>query len=161
SLELGGPYAVTARPPGKIQKEISACKQLQSHHARSCGRAIVANVARRAYRRPVTTKEIAELSSLIDDVQKDGGTFEEGVATAIQATLLSPQFLFRIEGTGTPSTRSLSQYELASRLSYFLWSSMPDDALLAAADRGTLTRPATLQAQVRRMLRDPKSRALI
>ncbi len=160
SLDLGGPYAVTPGPVSKIQKEIAACKHLQAHHAKACGRVIVANVARRAYRRPVTTKEIAQLSSLIDDVQKDGGTFEEGLATAIQATLLSPQFLFRIEGARA-TTSSLSQYELASRLSYFLWSSMPDDALLAAADRGTLTRPATLLAQVRRMLRDPKSCALI
>jgi hypothetical protein len=166
SLELGGPYAVTQGPPSRILKETSACKQLEAHHARDCGRLIVANLARRAYRRPVTPKEVTQLSSLIDDVRKDGGAFEEGLATAIQAMLLSPHFLFRIERVpatppSAPSSRPVSQHELASRLSYFLWSSMPDDALLAAADRGTLTRPATLVAQVRRMLRDPKSNALI
>jgi hypothetical protein len=165
SMELGGPYAVTKGPASKILKETYACKQLEGHHARNCGRLIVANLARRAYRRPVTAKEVTQLSGLIEGVQKDGGAFEEGLATAIQAILLSPHFLFRIErAPATPrstSSPSLTQHELASRLSYFLWSSMPDDALLTVADRGTLTRPATLLAQVRRMLRDPKSNALV
>jgi hypothetical protein len=106
------------------------------------------------------------LTGLIADVQRDGGTFEEGLATAIQAMLLSPHCLFRLERVPAPpltvaSARSLSQHELASRLSYFLWSSMPDDALLAAADRGKLAQPAALVAQVRRMLLDPKSHALV
>jgi len=99
-------------------------------------------------------------------VQTDGGSFEEGLATAIQAILLSPHFLFRIEQVPTPplttaSARSISQHELASRLSYFLWSSMPDNALLAAADRGRLVQPEALVGQVRRMLLDPKSHSLI
>jgi hypothetical protein len=100
------------------------------------------------------------------EVKRDGGTFEEGLATAIQAILLSPHFLFRLEQVPAmplpiASARSLSQHELASRLSYFLWSSMPDDALLAAADRGRLAQPAALAAQVKRMLLDPKSHALV
>ena len=166
SLELGGPYAVTQGPARESQKKIYACGHLDGHHTRGCARLIVENLVRRAYRRPVTPKEVTQLTGLIADVQTDGGTFEEGLATAIQAMLLSPHFLFRIERTpATPltvaSARSLSQHELASRLSYFLWSSMPDDTLLAAADRGQLAQPKALEAQVRRMLLDPKSHALV
>src|SRR5260370_28994760 len=165
SLEMGGPYAMTQGPPSESLNKIYVCGHLQSHHGKGCARLIVEHLARRAYRRPVTTKEVTQLTSLIADVERDGGSFEEGLATAIQAMLLSPHFLFRIEpAPATPltgaSTRSLSQYELASRLSYFLWSSMPDDALLAAADRGQLAQPKALEAQVRRMLLDPKSHAL-
>jgi hypothetical protein len=166
SLELGGPYAVTQGPRSESLKSIYVCGHLDGHHTRGCARLIVEHLAHRAYRRPVTPKEVTQLTSLISDVQRDGGSFEEGLATAIQAILLSPHFLFRIErAPATPltiaSARSLSQHELASRLSYFLWSSMPDDALLAAADRGKLAQPKTLVAQVRRMLLDPKSHALI
>ncbi len=166
SLEIGGPYAMTKGPASESLKKIYVCGHLDGHHEKGCARLIVAHLARRAYRRPVTPKEVTQLTSLIADVKRDGGAFEEGLATAIQAMLLSPHFLFRLErAPATPPTvtsaRSLSQYELASRLSYFLWSSMPDDALLAAADRGTLGRPATLVAQLRRMLRDPKSHALV
>src|SRR4030095_4064889 len=93
--------------------------------------------------------------------QKDNGSFEDGLAVAIQAMLLSPHFLFRIESRSSKAAPSITQHELASRLSYFLWSSMPDDDLLKAADRGRLARPQTLAAQVRRMLLDPKADALI
>ena len=166
SLELGGPYAVTMGPPGESLKKIYVCGHLDGHHTKGCARLIVEHLSQRAYRRPVTPKEVTQLTSLIADVQKDGGSFEEGLATAIQAMLLSPHFLFRIERTPAApltlaSTRSLSQYELASRLSYFLWSSMPDEALLAAASRGKLAQPAALVAQVHRMLLDPKSHALV
>ena len=166
SLELGGPYSVTQGPPSESLKKIYACGHLNGHHERGCARLIVERLAHGAYRRPVTPKEVMQLTSLIADVQRDGGTFEEGLATAIQAMLLSPHFLFRIERVPPKpltitSASSLSQHELASRLSYFLWSSMPDDALLAAADRGQLAQPKALVAQVRRMLLDPKSHALV
>jgi hypothetical protein len=166
SLEMGGPYAVTQGPTSDSRKKIYVCGHPDGPHERSCTRLIVERLARRAYRRPVTRKEVTQLTSLVADVQRDGGTFEEGLATAIQAMLLSPHFLFRIERvpakplTVTPAS-SLSQHELASRLSYFLWSSMPDDKLLAAADRGQLAQPNALMAQVRRMLLDPKSHALV
>lgn len=165
SLELGGPYAVTQGPRRESLKKVYACGHVDGHHGRGCARLIVERLAHRAYRRPVTPKEVTQLTSLIADVQRDGGAFEEGLTTAIQAMLLSPHFLFRIErAPAAPltvvSARSRSQHELASRLSYFLWSSMPDDALLAAADRGKLAQPAALVAQVRRMLLDPKSHAL-
>jgi hypothetical protein len=166
SLDLGGPYALTQGPPSESVKKIYACGHLHGHHGPGCARLIVERLAHRAYRRPVTPKEVMQLTTLIAEVQKDGGSFDEGVATAIQAILLSPHFLFRVEPVPArslpgASARSLNQHELASRLSYFLWSSMPDDALLAAADRGTLVQPAALVAQVKRMLLDPKSHALV
>jgi len=166
SLELGGPYAMTKGPPPESLKKIFVCGHPESHPENGCARVIVAHLARRAYRRPVTPKEVAQLTDLIAEVQRDGGTFGEGLATAIQAMLMSPHFLFRIERTPATqltgaSARPLSQYELASRLSYFLWSSMPDDALFAAAERGQLAQPRALEAQVRRMLLDPKAHALV
>lgn len=166
SLVLGGPYAVTQGPSIESLKKVYACGHLDGHHRPGCARIIVERLAHRAYRRPVTPQEVTRLTSLIAEVKRDGGSFEEGVATAIQAMLLSPHFLFRLERIPAmplpiASARSLSQHELASRLSYFLWSSMPDDALLAAADRGKLAQPAALAAQVRRMLLDPKSHALV
>jgi len=166
SLDLGGPYAVTVGPSRQSLSKIYACGHLDGHHTKGCVRLIVEHLSHRAYRRPVRPEEVTRLTSLIADVQRDGGSFEEGLATAIQAMLLSPHFLFRIERAPlklltVAAARSLNQHELASRLSYFLWSSMPDDALLAAADRGRLDQPAVLEAQVKRMLRDPKSHALV
>lgn len=166
SVELGGPYATTNGPSTESKKKIYSCGHLNGHHEKSCTRVIVERLAHRSYRRPVTTAEVTQLTNLVSQVQKDNGSFEDGLAVAIQAMLVSPHFLFRIESPRpllkTPKvTPALTQHELASRLSYFLWSSMPDDELLAAADRGRLARPATLAAQVRRMLLDPKAHALI
>jgi hypothetical protein len=158
SLELGGPYAVTQGSPSKLQKEIQACSQLKGKQQAKCERNFIEGLLTRAYRRPVAASEVTQLTKLVDQVEKDGGTFAEGIATSLQAMLLSPNFLFRIERA---QKAPLTQHELASRLSYFLWSSMPDQALLAEANRGKLNQPATLEAQVRRMLRDPKAHALV
>jgi len=160
SLELGGPYVAAERPSIESQKKVYACGHLNGHHQKTCGLLIVERLAHRAFRRPVTRSEVTQLTSLISQVQKDGGSFEEGLAVAIQAMLVSPRFLFRME-RGQVSSPTLTQHELAARLSYFLWSSMPDEALLQAADRGELTRPRLLAAQVRRMLLDPKANALV
>jgi hypothetical protein len=160
SIELGGPYTAATGPSIESQKKVYVCGHLDGHHKRSCGTLIVQNLARRAFRRPVTKNEVLALTNLIAQTQKDGGSFEEGLAVAIQAMLVSPRFLFRVEG-GPLTSGMISQHDLASRLSYFLWSSMPDDALLQAADRGTLNRPSVLDAQVRRMLLDEKANALV
>lgn len=173
SLEIGGPYAAATGPSAESLKKIYVCGHLNGHHTKACARIIVEHLAHRAYRRPVERQEVNQLTGLIAAVQQEGGSFEEGISTAIQAMLLSPHFLFRIErdpvasakgaasvGSPHPFAHQISQHELASRLSYFLWSSMPDDALLAAADRGQLAKPAMLEAQVHRMLLDPKSRTL-
>ena len=160
SLELGGPYAAVKATSIETQKKIYACGHLNGHHSKSCARLIVARLAHRAYRRPVSASEVTQLTSLVSQVQKETGSFEEGLSVAIQAMLVSPHFLFRVE-EGRPTSPILTQHELASRLSYFLWSSMPDGALLEAADRGRLSRPTVLAAQVQRMLQDPKAQALV
>jgi Protein of unknown function (DUF1592)/Protein of unknown function (DUF1588)/Protein of unknown function (DUF1587)/Protein of unknown function (DUF1585)/Protein of unknown function (DUF1595)/Planctomycete cytochrome C len=161
SVDLGGPYAAARGPSVVSQKKIYACGHVNGHHEKRCARVIVERLAHRAYRRPVTTTEVTQLTNLVSQVQKDNGSFEDGLAVAIQAMLLSPHFLFRIESRSSKAAPFITQHELASRLSYFLWSSMPDDDLLKAADRGRLARPQTLAAQVRRMLLDPKADALI
>jgi mono/diheme cytochrome c family protein len=126
-------------------------------------RKIVSDLVRRAYRRPATASEIDRLAGLVAMVQKDGDSFEEGLCVAIQQMLVSPHFLFRIEKTPPPGPgpRRIGQHELATRLSYFLWSSMPDDELLRCADEGTLFDGPALEAQVRRMLKDSKASALV
>jgi hypothetical protein len=125
-------------------------------------REIVQNFARRAYRRPVSPDEVTRLLRFVEMVIQDGGTPERGVQLAVQAALVSPHFLFRVERTlkakGDQTAFPITDHELASRLSYFLWSSMPDDELFRLAGEKTLRKD--LEAQVRRMLRDPKARAL-
>jgi mono/diheme cytochrome c family protein len=173
SLEIGGPYNQTKGPSAASLKKIYTCGHLDGHHKAGCARQIVADLAHRAYRRPVTAQEVTQLLSLITMARQQGDSLEEGIVLALQAMLVSPHFLFRIErglpatkteaglATGTDAARPLSEHELASRLSYFLWSSMPDDALLRCADQGILKQPAVLAAQVQRMLKDSKSRALV
>jgi mono/diheme cytochrome c family protein len=167
AVEIGGPYNQAKGPSPASLKLIYACGHTDGHHAPGCARKIIADLAHRAYRRPVTAQEVNQLVSLIGMARKHGDPFEEGVVLAIQAMLVSPHFLFRIErgAQASPQAASaalrLSDYELASRLSYFLWSSMPDDELLRAADQGKLSQPAVLAAEVQRMLKDDKSRALV
>lgn len=121
--------------------------------------------ATRAFRRPATSNEVERLAGLADLARADGHSFEAGIQVAAAATLVSPQFLFRWEldpgEAESDASRPLTDYELASRLSYFLWSSMPDDELLNLAKEGRLHRSAVMEAQVGRMLADPKSSALV
>jgi mono/diheme cytochrome c family protein len=128
---------------------------------KACIEQIVTNLTRRAYRRPPTRREIDSLTGFVDRAMAGGQTAEQGIQLAIQAVLVSPNFLFRIERDPDPRNPALvhevSPFELASRVSYFLWSSMPDDTLLALAESGELTKPAVLEAQVDRMLADPRA----
>ncbi len=129
-----------------------------------CARRIVRHFADRAFRRPVNDDELARLMRLWEAAEKDGGSFEQSLQPPLAAVLVSPHFLFRVEidpPANSAPQHTIGDFELASRLSYFLWSSMPDDELFAVAGRGDLHKDATLDAQVRRMLRDPKSRALV
>ena len=125
---------------------------------------ILRKFASRAYRRPATASEVERLSKFLDIAKLEGGNFAAGIQLALQAVLTSPYFLFRWEldpGRVQPEgVRSLDGYELASRLSYFLWSSLPDDELFAAAAQGRLNTREELAAQVKRMLADPKAKAL-
>jgi len=123
---------------------------------RGSQRDVVANLARRAWRRPVASGELDRLMTLA----KGEKSFEDGVRTALAAVLVSPHFLFLVERDADGKLRELNAFELAARLSYALWSSMPDDELARAADDGSLSKPDVLREQVRRMLRDPRASAL-
>ena len=125
-------------------------------------REVLSRFASRAYRRPATADEVARLTTLVAQVEASGQTWETGLQLAVQAVLANPKFLFRAElddRPTAPEARALDEFQLASRLSYFLWASMPDDELFALARKGELTK--NLDAQVRRMLKDPKSAALV
>jgi hypothetical protein len=131
----------------------------------ACATQILAPFLRRAWRRPVTSEEVSGLASLVKVAAQEGQPFGQGIQLAIKAALLSPNFIFRVEIDPYPNAETphpLGDHELASRLSYFLSRSMPDDALLASADSGKLATSASeLDAQVARMLDDPKARALL
>ena len=128
-----------------------------------CARQILTTFARRAFRRPATGAEIDRLMALVDEARV-GGSYDDGVKTALSAVLLSPHFIFREETSVAPGgaePKALNAFELATRLSYFLWSTMPDEVLAASADSGKLTSdPAELGAQVERMLKDEKASTL-
>lgn len=124
----------------------------------SSAKRILVKFAKRAFRRPPTADETSRLMKIAEYVHKDGQPFEKSIQLCVQAVLSSPQFLFRVEKSD--SSQNLDGYELASRLSYFLWGSMPDDELFQLAASGDLQKPAVLKAQVRRMLKDPKSASL-
>ncbi len=130
---------------------------------RNAAEGFVRTFLARAYRRPVKAEEVQRLMKLAKQVVDDGASFEHGIRMAVTATLVSPHFLFRWEFDGAPDNpkaiRSLNEHELASRLSYFIWNSMPDDTLLELARRGQLRK--NLPAQIRRMLRDAKGQSLV
>ncbi len=119
---------------------------------------VIAHFAARAFRRPPTPDETSRLLKIAEYVHKDGQPYEKSIQLCVQAILSSPQFLFRVEKADGSAT--LDSYELASRLSYFLWGSMPDDELFAAAANGTIQKPAVLKAEVKRMLQDKRANSL-
>lgn len=129
-----------------------------------CARTILANFATKAYRRPLVAGELESLMSLVALAQSMDDTWEQGVALALETILTSPHFMYRVEYDPNPRSSQIgliSGYELASRLSYFIWSTMPDEELFRAAQNGTLHDPAVLDQQVARMLRSPRAEALI
>jgi hypothetical protein len=155
-LELVGPQ--DARPLS--QRRLLACTPGKSQREQT--REVLARFASRAYRRPATAEEVERLVTLAERARARGEKWEATIQLAMQAVLVSPRFLFRLElddRPETPGPRPLDEYQLASRLSYFLWSSMPDDELFALAGKKALS--ANLDAQVKRMLADPKARALV
>ena len=147
---FGGLKQATVKLPGGNEM-----LEVQSDDPMTDARRIMADFARRAFRRRVTDEELSPIITLVEKRLAADCSFERAVRAGLVAIMTSPQFLFLRESPGR-----LDDFALASRLSYFLWSSMPDDALLSLAEQGTLCDPATLRAQVDRMLRDPKSAAL-
>ena len=166
SITIGGPY--NTKGPGETpsRRRIFVCRPASSNgnDEEQCARKILSTLARRAYRRPVMAEDVQTLLDLYQLGRREG-SFEEGIQAALQRILVDPEFLFRIE-RDPPSAAPGEVYrigglELASRLSFFLWSSIPDDELLGLAERGQLQDSAMLEQQVRRMLADPRSEALV
>jgi hypothetical protein len=159
SMTIVGPFPADGVKPSR--QRVLVCDPKTGP---ACVEQIVSTLARRAYRRPVTPTEVADLKRFVAMAEADGLPVEKGLELAVQAILVSPHFLFRIERDLYPTdpgrSHRVSDVELASRLSYFLWNSMPDEELLALAERKELNRPAVLDAQVKRMLADPRSFAL-
>ena len=158
-VDITGPLESKQAPSPESLRKVYTCGHLDGHHQPACQRKIISSLANRAFRRPVSPEEVDHLEAISAGAQKRGGFFEEGLSLSIATMLVSPDFLFRIEKDG--DSGSADDWEVASRLSYFLWSSMPDDELMRAAGRGTLRKPEVFDAQVRRMLADAKSKALV
>jgi hypothetical protein len=155
---------VTAPAPtgGSAERALRVCEPAQVGE-QLCARQMVERLARRAWRRPATEAEVAELMGVYSLVRTSGDGFELAAKFALRGVLLSPHFLFQVVETPAPDSgrRELTSRELASRLSYFLWSSQPDAELATLADEDRLKDPAVLEAQVRRMLKDSRSEALV
>jgi mono/diheme cytochrome c family protein len=165
ALEVQGPYN-PLRPPKPVSySRIFTCVDPPGPHTETCVRQDLAHLARLAYRRPVTDREVDELDNLVGKARQQGMNPDQAMRIGLEAILVSPNFLFRIERDPNPADPSaihpINEYELASRLSYFLWSSMPDERLLNLAGQNKLHQPEVLNAEVKRMLQDPKSNALI
>ena len=164
SLAVIGPYDATGAGDTPSRRRIFVCRPAKASEEESCAKQILSTFARRAYRRPVTDADLQIPLKLFQDTLAAGG-FEGGIERALRALLVSPEFLFRVEqdpANIAPSTPyRLNDLELASRLSFFLWSSIPDDQLLDLAIAGKLKDPAVLEKQVRRMLADTRSEALV
>jgi hypothetical protein len=167
-LETGiieGPYNVTGISDTPSRERLFVCRPASEAEAPACAQQILTRVARGAFRRPVTGDDIVDAMAFYDYERSGGGDFDSGIRVALSRILVSPQFLFRVEAESPDvpagSTHPISDLELASRLSFFLWSSSPDEELLALAEAGTLREPAVLEAQVLRMIADDRSNALV
>lgn len=162
AMEIEGPLNAKAPPQPASVKMLLVERPNTTTLARAAARAVLENFARRAYRRPVKTEEVDPILKLYDIAAKQGETFEKAIKLPMKAVLVSPHFLYRIEDDpkNPNEIRTLNDFEFATRLSYFLWSTMPDEELFRLAERGELRKAGVLEAQVRRMLKDPKAKAL-
>jgi mono/diheme cytochrome c family protein len=164
SLLIGGPYNGRVPVDSPSRRRIFVCQPASDSEDLSCATKILSTIARRAYRRQVTSDDVQTLLGFYQRARSDG-TFDTGIRAALERLLVSPDFLFRIEadpaGVAPGTAYRLSDVELASRLSFFLWSSIPDDELLDLATGGKLRDAAVLDQQVRRMLADPRARAAL
>jgi len=182
SVQIGGPYANAGSAKDTLSRRaIFVCQPRVAADEKPCATKILSKMARLAYRRPVTSRDVQTLSEFFDAGRRDGGTFEAGIQFALERMLVDPDFLLRIHrdppfdtAQGKPTDRArgslpaqraafapkparMGDIEVASRLSFFLWSSIPDERLLSLAERGQLTNPPVLEKEVRRMLADPRA----
>jgi len=164
SVTIRGPYNPTGSGNTPSRRRIFSCYPQSAAEETGCAKQILTTLARGAYRRPATDADVARLMPFYEQGRKDSG-FEHGIQIALERLLVSPQFLYRIErdpADAKPgSVYQISDLELASRLSFFLWSSGPDDELLETAVAGRLKQPAVLEKQVRRMMTDPRSESMV
>jgi mono/diheme cytochrome c family protein len=172
-IEVEGPLQGAGEAAPSSRKRIIFREPKSPGEYASTAHDILERFATRAYRRPVTEGELAKLVKLVELVTQNGDKFERGIQLAVQAVLVSPQFLFRVElgrrpvrastaaSSASVSSQSINDFELASRISYFLWSTMPDDELSRLASLGQLRTGDMLDRQVRRMLKDPKAQAFV
>ena len=160
-VTVTGPFNPTG--PGRTQSRgrIFTCRPATRAQEAGCARTILTGLAQRAYRRPATADDLAPLMDLYEAARAEGSTFDARIEQSLRLVLASPKFLFRVETPPAGGVGRVSDLELASRLSFFLWSSIPDDELLKLAGQGRLDEPAVLQSQVERMLKDPRSRSLV
>jgi Protein of unknown function (DUF1592)/Protein of unknown function (DUF1588)/Protein of unknown function (DUF1585)/Protein of unknown function (DUF1587)/Protein of unknown function (DUF1595)/Planctomycete cytochrome C len=158
SIEIGGPYGT---PLTQNRKAIFVCEPPRaSAEERPCATTILSRIGRLAYRRPLTKADVDTLLQFFDEGRKSGGNFDSGIQFALERMLVDPDFLLRVHRDPVASKAAsyrMSDLELASRLSFFLWSSIPDDRLLTVAKHGELSNPATLEREVRRMLADSRA----
>jgi hypothetical protein len=162
---ITGPYNPTGISDTPSRQRLFVCKPKTAADEPACARQIIASLARRAYRRPVNDTDVDALLAFYQQEKARTGHFEAGIEMALRRVLADPEFIFRFEptpaGVAPKTPYRVNDVELASRLSFFLWSSIPDDELLKLASDGTLHQPAVLEKQTRRMLADPKARALV
>jgi mono/diheme cytochrome c family protein len=164
NIVINGPFSMVGTGETPSRRRLFVCYPASAAEESTCARQILASVARRAFRRPVVDSELATLMSFYQQGRKTDD-FETGIQQALARVLVAPAFLYRVEDEPAAlpdgGIYRLSNLELASRLSFFLWSSMPDDELLEVAVKGRLTDPKVLEQQTRRLLADPKSQTLV
>lgn len=172
-MEVVGPYNQKMGPDPAARNLVFVCGH-QRTHTTACPKVILTHFTRRAFRRTVTQADVQPYLDLYERAREQGMSFDDAIGFAVQAVLVSPDFLFRIDGPphatelknisynglNADDAEPVNDFALASRLSYFLWSTMPDEELLRAAEHNRLHRPEVLRAQVERMLRSPRSKAL-
>ena len=163
-VSITGPFEAAGPGDTPSRRRLFVSRLSGPDDEEDCARRILAHLTRRAYRRPVGDEDLKTPLEFFREA-REGGDFDAGIEAALSAVLVNPQFLFRIErdpaGVPPGAAYRVSDLEFASRLSFFLWSSIPDDELLDAAERGELSRPEELERQVRRMLADGRSRSLV
>lgn len=163
-IEIIGPYNPSGATELASRSKLFVCHPTATADEPACARTILSALARRAYRRPASDDDIDALLAFYQEGRAEG-SFDTGIQAAVERLLVDPEFLFRVEtdpaGVAPDTSYRVGDLELASRLSFFLWSSIPDDELLDLAERDQLRDPTVLDRQVRRMLADPRSRALV
>jgi mono/diheme cytochrome c family protein len=160
SVTITGPLAVSGPGDTASRRRIFTCHPTRGAQEAACAREILTTLAKRAYRRPATDDDLRTLLPFYEAGRAEA-SFEAGIQRALERILVSPYFLFRAERAPARATGRISDLELASRLSFFLWSSIPDDELVEVAARNALNTPAELERQVKRMLADPRASALV